>query len=912
MPSLTTRSIDDSAAIERRRDFLKLLALSVGGSSLIGCARAPDDPIVPAVADRPGEDVPLFYATALTRGGYADGVLVKTRYGHPVKVEGNPSHPASLGGSDVFAQASIYALWSEQRTRSPRHRGKLSSWTAFGDELTARLLASRDGSGVRVLAEPGTSPTAQRLRKAFLQRYPAAVWHAYQALPRDNVYAGARLAFGEALEPRYDFANCDIVVALDADFLTALPGSVRYARDFATRRGASTPTRLYSVETSPNPASILADHRLALRPMELYAFAASLLDDEAPNTPLAKWRDAIVADLAAARGRAVVVCGDHAPPQLHALVHAINARFGNVGKTVLFGEALLDETDQFASLRALTDAMRGGHVNTLLIVGGNPAYGAPIDLAFSAALAQVAWSAHLAPEDDETSLHCDWHLPQSHELESWGDARAYDGTASIRQPTIAPLHDSKSDVELIAMLLGETANAHDLVRETWQASSDEEWERALRAGVIGEAPPPHPTPTLRSTATKSPTHPTENTLDFLFRADATVGDGAHAANAWLQELPKPFTQLTWSNAALIGPETAKRFKLVDEDVVRLRANDASVDAPVLIQDGHAENCITLPLGYGRTRAGERASGIGFNAGALRRSDGLWQTNGTLEKTGFVRPLARTQRHASVGSDSPVRVVAAGSARTADAQHPTLFPAQQRASGYAWGMAINLDACIGCNTCTIACQAENNVPSVGADQVRRGRVMHWIRVDHYVETAAQPRLHSQPVPCMHCENAPCEVVCPVGATVHDSEGLNLQVYNRCIGTRFCGNNCPYKVRRFNFLQFTGEASRDFANPDVTVRNRGVMEKCTYCIQRIQTARIATDAHGRTLRDGEVLTACQAACPTSAIVFGDINDPDSAVSRAKSDPRNYALLGELNTRPRTTYLAKRRNARAELDE
>ena len=451
MPPLTTRAIDDSAAIEARRDFLKLLALSVSGSSLVGCARAPDDPIVPTVADRPGEDVPLFYATALTRCGYADGVLVKTRYGHPVKVEGNPSHPASLGGTDVFAQASIYGLWSEQRARSPRRREKLSSWNAFGDELAARLLASRDGSGVRVLAESGTSPTAQRLRKAFLQRYPAAAWHSYRALPRDNVYTGARLAFGAALEPRYDFANCDVVVALDADFLTALPGSVRYARDFAARRAADTPTRLYSLETSPSPVSILADHRLALRPAELHAFAASLLDDNASNTSLAKWRDAIVADLAAARGRGVVLCGDHAPPELHAMINAINARFGNIGKTVIFSEPMLDETDQLASLRALTDAMHGGRVNTLLVLGGNPVYGAPADFDFGTALDAVDWSAHLSPEDDETAVRCDWHLPQSHELESWGDARAYDGTPSIRQPTIAPLHDSKSVIEAIGV-----------------------------------------------------------------------------------------------------------------------------------------------------------------------------------------------------------------------------------------------------------------------------------------------------------------------------------------------------------------------------------------------------------------------------------------------------------------------------
>ncbi|HEX4479706.1 MAG TPA: 4Fe-4S dicluster domain-containing protein [Rudaea sp.] len=909
MPSLT------DAAIESRRDFLKALALSVGGSALVGCARAPDDPIIPSVADRAGEDLPMFYATALTRNGYANGVLVKTRYGHPIKIEGNPSHPASLGGTDIFSQANIFSLWSDERSKSVLRRGSLSSWPTFGEELAARLATSRNGSGVRILAEPSTSPTLQRLKKNFLARFPAAAWHTYQSLSRDNVYAGAKLAFGEALETRYDFTRCDVMVALDADFLTTLPGSVRYAHDFATRRTHSAPTRVYSLETSPNAVSILADHRRALRPNEIHSFAAALLDsldNKATDSPFAKWRDAIVADLSNARGRSIVVCADHAPPELHAVVHTINAKLGNLGATIFLAEPLLDETDQLSSLRTLTDEMRAGNVETLLVIGGDPAYTAPADFAFAGALDRVAWSAHLATENDETSLHCDWHLPLSQELEAWGDARAFDGTASVQQPTIAPLHDSKSGIEWLAMALGESTTGHDLVRETWRSLSDDVWKNALRDGVVANSSAPSRQATLRTFDIKPPSTSATDTLDFVFRADPTVGDGAHAGNAWLQELPKPFTQLTWSNAALLGPETAKRLGIVDEDVIRLVANGVSVEAPVIVQDGHAEQCVTLPLGYGRTRAGGSASGIGFDAGALRVAERFWQTRGTVQKTGFVRPLARTQRHAVVGKDSPVRVVAGDAAIAPNETQPSLFAPRASTTGYAWGMAINLDACIGCNTCTIACQSENNISSVGRDQVRRGRAMHWIRIDHYVEPAAQPRLHAQPVPCMHCEDAPCELVCPVGATVHDSEGLNLQVYNRCVGTRFCSNNCPYKVRRFNFLQFSTEASRDSQNPDVTVRNRGVMEKCTYCIQRIETARIETDRDGRKLRDGEVLTACQAACPTSAIVFGDINDPSSAVSRAKADTRNYALLGELNTRPRTTYLAKRRNARTELDE
>ncbi|HEX3894684.1 MAG TPA: 4Fe-4S dicluster domain-containing protein [Rudaea sp.] len=915
----------DSSALEARRDFLKLFALSLGAGNLFGCVRAPDDPIVPSVADDTIEDLPTLYATALTRNGYANGVLVKTRYGHSVKVEGNPQHPASLGGTDVFAQAAIFGLWDAQRSKTVRRRGKPSNWMEFFDDLHARLRASRNGAGVRFLSEPSTSPTLQRLRREVAKKFPAAEWHTYSSLVRDNVYKGTQLAFGKPLEPRYDFSRASLVVALDADFLTALPGSVRYARDFAARRepaGSNTPTRLYSIECAPSPTSILADHRLALRPHELQAFANALLAEldghTTIDTPYQRWARAIARDLQAHRGAGIAICGDHQPPAIHYVTHAINARLGNLGAAVSFAEPTHDGIDQLGSLRDLCNAIRGDFVESLIVLGGNPVYTAPADLDFAALLDRVPWSAHLAEYDDETSLHCGWHAPLAHELETWGDARAFDGTATIMQPTIAPLHDGRSIIELLAEISELPRGGHDLVQDTWRetmaAPFETSWHHALRDGIISETVSSVVSPALIAQNIEMPSASDEDKLDILFRPDASISDGAHASNAWLQELPKPFTLLTWSNAAMLSPATAKRLGIVDEDIVQIDVAGTRIDAPAITQSGLAENCVVLPLGYGRTRAGDVGSGRGFNAGVLRTSDEFWNSRASIRKTGKVRPLARTQRHSMAGSDAPIRVddFPRSDATSNEPARANLFAPRDRSGDYAWGMAINLNACMGCNVCTIACQSENNIPTVGADQIRRGRAMHWMRVDHYVEESAQARLHSQPVPCMHCEQAPCEVVCPVGATVHDSQGLNVQVYNRCIGTRFCANNCPYKVRRFNFLQFTNESTRDFANPDVTIRNRGVMEKCTYCVQRIETARIETDKQGRTLRDGDVLTACQAACPTSAIAFGNLNDPDSAVSKAKRDPRNYALLAELNTNPRTTYLAKLRIVNRELDE
>jgi molybdopterin-containing oxidoreductase family iron-sulfur binding subunit len=917
----------DAAARESRRDFLKFFALSLGAGELVACARAPDDPIVPAVATAAADETaPLYYASLLERDGYADGVLVQTRYGHPCKIEGNPAHPASLGATDAVAQAAIYGLWDATRARNLSRRGELRAWPRFRGELAARSAAAarRGGAGLHVLAEPHTSPTLARLRAALREKFPAAAWHRHAALPRDNVYAGARLAFGRTLETRHDFSRADVVLALDADFVATLPGSVRYAHDFAARRepGKRGIARLFALESTPTPTGVLADHRLAMRGHELHAFAASVLarvgGTDAAAEPGAAWQPlaaAVADDLMAHRGAGLVVCGDAQPPALHALAHLLNARLGNVGATVLYSEPLLDgAADGGDSLAALCAALDAGTVETLLVLGGNPAYTAPADLPLGELVARAGWSAYLGLHDDETAWRCDWLVPQSHELESWGDACAFDGTAGIRQPAIAPLHESLAPAQLLGVLLGDARSAHDLVRETWgaQFAADPEagWNRALRDGVIAGSAAATLIPAVSATPADLVAPPAADTLDLLFRADPCIGDGRHGANAWLQELPKPFTQLTWGNAALIAPATAARLALRDEDVVAIRCGDRRVEAPVLVVTGQAPDTLTLPLGYGRTRGGNGVAQRGFDAGRLRTAAARWQAAGSVSATGRTQALARAQPRGLLERNGPVRVLEVDAQAAvlppapAPGARPSLFAAAAAPpDAHAWGMTINLGACSGCNACTIACQAENNIPSVGPEEVRRGRILHWMRIDHYVEESApEPRLHCQPVPCMHCERAPCELVCPVGATLHDSEGLNLQVYNRCVGTRFCANNCPYKVRRFNFRQYATPALRDYANPQVSVRNRGVMEKCTYCIQRIETARIAADRAGRRLGDGEVVTACQAACPTRAIVFGDINDPASAVARSKADPRNYALLGELNTAPRTTYLAK----------
>ncbi|HTQ35772.1 MAG TPA: 4Fe-4S dicluster domain-containing protein [Steroidobacteraceae bacterium] len=918
----------DLPPLIQRRDFLRLMSAALALASG-GCVRRPAARIVPYAQTpsglTPGE--PQFYATALTQGGYAHGVLVRSDDGRPTKIEGNPAHPASLGATGPIEQGRILELWNPARSHAPLQQGLATTWQSFTSMLAARLagLQSRGGAGLYLLTGATSSPTLRRQWQRIAQRYPAARWHVHEAVDRDAVRAGAMRAFGAALEPVYRFHRARIVAALDADFLAAMPGAVRHARDFARARSpeqaGARMNRLYAAECMPSVTGAAADHRLPLRTAEILELAqrleARLAGNAADGGP--PWFDALLADLAAHRGESLVVAGEAQPAEMHELACRINARLGNIGRTVDF---IAPPPVAGESLAALVEAMRGGTVDTLLVLGANPAYDAPADLEFSAALGSVPLSVHCGLYVDETARLCHWHLPAAHELESWSDARAFDGTACIQQPLIAPLYGGYAVHEVLALLSGEhDATAHGLVQATWRETFGNDfetsWQQALQAGVIAGSASSAVKVALRAAAPAvARTVPRDaHDLELNFRPDPCIWDGRYADIPWLQELPRPLTQLTWDNAALLAPELAVEFDLHNEDVVELWVADRRIEAPVWIVNGHAPRAVTLYLGFGRRHAGDVGSGRGVDPYALRTSGAPWFTAGLgLRSTGTRVPLATVQHHHRMEEREPVRsgtlsrfLAQPDFAREAAdrAPPPTLYP-DFPYEGHAWGMTIDLAACIGCNACTIACQAENNIPTVGKDEVLRGREMHWIRVDRY-EAAPQetgPHTDFQPVPCMQCEHAPCEVVCPVEASVHDAEGINVQVYNRCVGTRFCSNNCPYKVRRFNFLQYARDAPGLDAqrNPEVTVRNRGVMEKCNYCLQRIVRGRIAADRDNRRIADGEVVTACQAVCPTQAIVFGDLNDPASRVRANRELPRNYALLGELDTRPRTTYLAK----------
>ena len=919
----------------RRREFLRLMAASLALGGLTACTSQPPEKIVPYV--KAPEDVvpgkPLFFATAVAQpGGLGTGVLVESHMGRPTKVEGNPEHPASLGATDAAAQASVLTLYDPDRSQTLTYLGDIRPWSGFLTVLRSALGAqrARRGAGLRILTQTVTSPTLASQFGALLRDLPEARWHQWEPVGRDPARAGARLAFGDYVDTRYRLAEADVILALDADFLGCGPAHLRYVRDFAARRrpGAPEMNRLYVLESTLTTTGAKADHRLALAARDVESAAravAARLGTGVPRreAPALSFVEPLVRDLARHRGRSAVIPGEHQAPAVHALAHAMNQALGNVGKTVVHTAPVeARPEDQLESLRALVQDMEAGRVELLLVLGGNPVFTAPADVPFAAALAQVPLSVHLGLYHDETAALCHWHVPEAHPLEAWSDVRAFDGTVTIVQPLIAPLYGGKSAHELLAAL-GEPPDrsGYDLVRQHWQARRhggdfEQAWRRWLHDGVV---PGTALAPVAVAAAKAIPPSPTPGGgLELVFRPDPTIDDGRHANNAWLQELPKPITHLTWDNVALVSPATAERLAVKSEDVVELTYRKRTVRAPVWVMPGHPDESVTVHLGGGRTRAGRVGTGTGFDAYALRFADGLGFTAGLeVRPTGERHPLAATQHHQRMEGRDIVRATTLERYLHEKPERPeleaTLYPLVPY-PGHRWGMAIDLSACVGCNACVVACQAENNIPVVGRDQVLRGREMHWLRIDSYhTGAAAAPETYFMPVPCMQCENAPCELVCPVEATVHGAEGLNDMVYNRCVGTRYCSNNCPYKVRRFNFFRYADwetESLKAQRNPDVTVRSRGVMEKCTYCVQRINQHRIAAEKEGRPIRDGEVVPACAQACPAEAIVFGDLNDPESRVATLKAEARNYALLAELNTRPRTTYLAAVKNPNPEI--
>jgi len=946
-----------------RRDFVKLMGASVALAGLAACNR-PAEKIVPYVKQPedliPGK--PLFFASAMTLSGFASGVLVESHLGRPTKIEGNPDHPSSLGASDAFMQASLLGLYDPDRSQVVRHLGEIATWSDFLGALQPVLKnTTTNGASLRLLTHAITSPTLGAQIQQLLTQIPGMRWHQWEPVSRDNVREGLRMAFGAYVNAVYHFDKANVIVSLDSDFMDSGAGHLRYARDFASRRRVrhgetKSINRLYAIESSPSSSGSVADHRILARSSEIESHARSiaagvLSGAPAPSPAVA----AIIKDLQQNRGASVVIAGDDHPPVVHAIAIAINQALGNIGSTITITDPVeVAPVNELESLRQLVADMNAGTVKALIMLGGNPVFDAPADFEFGKALDKVPFRAHLSLAYDETSNHSHWHIPETHYLESWGDARGHDGTVSIIQPLIAPLYNGRSAFEVIGALIGGLdVSAYDTVRAHWSGAPapspafEVTWRKWLNDGLIaGSALPARggaASTTIPPPANRQP--PTG--FELQLKPDPTIYDGRFANNGWLQELPKPQTKITWDNVLLVGPKTAEdlgysdkeRQALVNERqtiLVDVKYRGRTIRVPLWVIPGHPEGCGTLSFGYGRQSGGHVATPpdgpLGVNVYPLRFSDAMSGGGGAqfARANAAPYPIACTQEHQSInvrdiGGDRGIIRATTFEEYQRDPSFVREVPGAEEDNGqtmyprfaypsHAWAMVIDTSVCTGCNGCVLACQAENNIAIVGKDQVWREREMHWLRIDRYYRGEPEnPEVFHQPVPCMQCEQAPCEPVCPVEATSHSAEGLNDMTYNRCVGTRYCSNNCPYKVRRFNFYHYsdyTTPSLKPMRNPDVTVRTRGVMEKCTYCVQRINHAKIEAEKDNRRVRDGEVTTACAQACPSEAIVFGDMNDPNSRVAKLKREPANYAMLEELNTRPRTTYLGVIRNPNPEI--
>ena len=960
-----------------RRGFLKLMGASMALAGLAGCTKQPDEEIYPYIK-APEQLVlgkPMYFATAHPFPTGAVPLLVKSSEFRPIKVDGNPEHAYTRGGSDPLSQGSLLAMYDPDRSQHVTYRGENREWDEFIQGFRDKVAASKDGTGIYFLSTTITSPTLARQWKAVQAAYPKAKLAQY-----DPAIAGTWAEKGINLQ--FDLSAADVIVSLDADFISGAdyPGFHKLVRDYADRRKKPEAgmNRLYAVESSTTTTGVKAEHRLVLRASEVPAFAAELakaVGVAGVNPPAWSWTTeqqsylaALVKDLKANPGKSAVLPGLYQDPSVYELALAINAALGNIGKTAFVSQETVNPLpgDQFGDMKSLVADMNAGKVDWLVMLDSNPIYNAPADLDFPSAFKKVKTAVHLGSHVDETGQISDWHINSAHYLESWSDCRAYDGTVSIVQPMIAPLYNGHSAHDVFQHLLNEPMlSAYAAVRETWTpviqknetVPGDQEmaWRKVLHDGWI-EGTAFNKTAGAKADAVfhgKVPAPSPKDSLEIIFRPDPHVYDGRFNNVGWLQEIPKPVTSLSWDNGAMMPGALITKVGVVEEDIVELSAGNGRVKAPVVSMPGHPQNSVTAYLGYGREFAGRVGSGQGFSAYLMRSTWAPFYVTGAVKQVPGKWGLAITKSHyqdhrasmfapqgsgdnslegdEALGPRGIIRYATMEEFKAnpnfahegVDYETPSLntslFPNwdySKASTENAWAMSIDMNSCVGCNACVASCYAENNIAVVGKQEARIGRTMQWIRIDTYFEgDLASPRAHMQPMLCQQCENAPCEQVCPVGATVHTPEGLNMMVYNRCVGTRYCSNNCPYKVRRFNFLLFSDYDTPSLAlmrNPDVTVRSRGVMEKCNYCVQRIEEAKITADKENRPIRDGEIITACQQACPADAIVFGNLNDKNSRVSKLRAMQRTYQVIADINTRPRTTYVAEVLNLNSELEE
>jgi len=954
----------DLANQHSRRTFLKFMGASMALAGLTSCRR-PVEKIVPYVKSPenviPG--IPKYFATVIPDGVGAHGVVVESHEGRPTKIEGNEKHPSSQGAANSRHQAEILNLYDPDRPSAITSKNEKKTWAEFAEfwrSLYSDFLAGK-GEGLALLSPSSSSPTLARLQREFQDTFPAAKWVTWDAVSDENIANGIQVATGQKYQHLYHLEKADVILSLDADILGNESASVASSKGFSRRRRIRTENdslnRLYIAESTMSVTGGMADHRMPLQGRQIGALAAVIaqaLKKEGVAVAVADslsaykagqfdaaWVKAIAADLAAARGKSLIVAGKKQPANVHALVFALNTALGNVGKTVSYCTLHDKSISDSASFVSLASDMASGKVKTLISLGGNPVYAAPVDTNFRSAYGKLQHSIHLGVSRDETGALAEWHIPETHFLEAWGDARAHDGTMSVVQPLIAPLFDSHSAIEVLALLIsGREKPGYELVRDTWRVaarlgSGEKIWRRVLHDGLLADSAHSFVLPSVNTglLARKLAENPfpqdaaAADNLEIGFTESSSIFDGRFANNGWLQEVPDPVTKIAWGNAALISVKYARELGVKNRDVINLAYEGQNLEVPVWIQPGQADYSVAVELGYGRKVAGRIGDNMGFNAYALRTSKAADYARGLkIVRTGRTTEVANTQDHSSMEGRAIVLTATADEYR----EHPTFAIDKTKAphnesmwedhkydEGYQWAMAIDLNLCTGCSACTVACQSENNIPVVGKEQTAYGREMHWMRLDRYFEgeDLDNPQMVQQPVACQHCEMAPCEQVCPVAATTHDEEGLNTMTYNRCIGTRYCANNCPYKVRRFNFYNYTNdtpEIVKMAMNPNVTVRFRGVMEKCTFCVQRINEAKESAKQDDRKVLDGDLKTACQQTCPTDAIVFGDINNPESEVSKTKEQNRNYNMLNELNLRTRTSFLAKIRNPNPALED
>jgi MoCo/4Fe-4S cofactor protein with predicted Tat translocation signal len=976
-----------------RRGFLKVMGASFALAGLAGCTKQPDEPIF-AYVKQPEDLVlgkPMYFATAHPFPTGAVPVLVKSDAFRPIKLEGNPEHPLTKGKSDAFTQASLLDLYDPDRSVHPRFRGETADFGEFQEQFAKAVAGTKTGDGVVFLSETITSPTLAAQWKQVQTKYPQAKLVQYEPVNQDVGRAASKAAFGEYYDTQYKLEDADVILSLDADFLGGIgfPGFLPMSAAWAERHRFDKDkpmNRLYVVETNPTVTGFKAEHRLALKPSEIDAFASALAGGGGTlaNPDAQKFLTAVLDDIKKSGGRFAVVVGPGSSAAAHAAALAVNGS----SKAVMYSETVAPiPTEQTADLKALVGDINAGKVQWLVMLGVNPLYNAPVDLEFEAAFNKVPNTVHLGSHVDETGFYSTWHINKAHYLESWSDTRASDGTISIVQPMIAPLYGGKSAHDILQTLLDPSVTAYDAVlanAKTYITGGGFAigWKKALHDGWV---PNTAFTPKTMGAAKSVPVGPTAvgSGLEISFMPDASLYDGRYANNGWLQELPKQVTNISWDNAALMNMDLMGKLGIEENEAIELTLYGRKVITPVLMSPGHPDGVVTVHVGLGRrAEAGRVGAGVGFNAYALRTSDkplsasgltvvrgkGLYdlcvtkvhniEHRGAYAQRDLEHALSDKQGTYSLAGHeamerSIIRYATYEEAMkspdyahegTKDSNgtlvnkvgynpqgenvphdesffpdnwrydHAELVGAGTKVLQNKWGMSIDLNSCVGCNACIVSCYAENNIAVVGREQVKIGRIMQWIRVDTYFEGDLHaPKAHFQPMLCQHCESAGCEQVCPVGATVHTPEGINTMVYNRCVGTRYCSNNCPYKVRRFNFLLYADydtESLKFQRNPDVSVRSRGVMEKCSYCIQRIEAVKIEADKANRAIEDGEIITACQQACPTDAIVFGNLNDPNSKVSKRKAEERDYRVLEDLNYRPRTSYTAGVINPNSEL--